>query len=63
MSTFLSLGFRGWSSVFNFGFRPSHYTFTLKIATAMLAETLTNFQHSMQLIPDSLSWASTLLGH
>jgi hypothetical protein len=28
---------------------PNHYTFTLKMATAMLAETLDNTQHSTRL--------------
>jgi hypothetical protein len=34
---------------------PIHYIFTLKMATAMFAETLDNFQHSKRLIPDSRS--------
>jgi hypothetical protein len=69
---FLFLGFRGWSSMFNFGFRswaasyslphvrllntPNHYTFTLKMATAMFAETLDNFQYSTRLNPESRSY-------
>jgi hypothetical protein len=35
--------------------RP-HYTFTLKMATAMFAETLFNTQHSTRLTPDSKSY-------
>jgi hypothetical protein len=35
--------------------RPNHYTFTLKMATAMFAETLDNFQHSTRLIPEGRS--------
>jgi hypothetical protein len=31
----------------------SHYTFTLKMATAMLSEMLDNAQHSMQLTPEA----------
>jgi hypothetical protein len=34
---------------------PNQDTFTLKIATVMSAETLENFQHSMQLILGSQS--------
>jgi hypothetical protein len=34
---------------------PNHYRFTLKMATAMSAETMDNFQHSTQLIPESRS--------
>jgi hypothetical protein len=34
---------------------PNHSRFTLKMATAMFAETLDNFQHSMRLIPKSWS--------
>jgi hypothetical protein len=32
---------------------PIHYIFTLKMATAAFAETVNNFQHSMQLIPEA----------
>jgi hypothetical protein len=32
---------------------PNLYIFNLKIATAMFAKTLDNFQHSMCLIPES----------
>jgi hypothetical protein len=32
---------------------PNHYVFTLKMAVAMFAETLDNFQHSTLLIPES----------
>jgi hypothetical protein len=35
--------------------RPTN-TFTLKMATATLAETLDNFQHSTQFIPESRSF-------
>jgi hypothetical protein len=31
---------------------PNHYTFTLKMVTAMFGETLDNSQHSTQLIPE-----------
>jgi hypothetical protein len=34
---------------------PSHYLLTLKVATAMFAETLDNFQLSMLLISESRS--------
>jgi hypothetical protein len=37
---------------------PNHYTFTLKMVTAMSAETLDNSQHSTRLIPESLSCTS-----
>jgi hypothetical protein len=32
--------------------RPNHYIFTLKMATAMFAEMLDNFQHSMRHSPE-----------
>jgi hypothetical protein len=36
---------------------PSHHKFTLKMATAMFAETLDTFQHSTRLFPESRSCA------
>jgi hypothetical protein len=35
---------------------PNHYTFTLKMANAMFAETLYNTQHSTRLTPESRSY-------
>jgi hypothetical protein len=38
---------------------PNHHTFTLKMATAILAETLDNSQHSMRLNPESRIYTLT----
>jgi hypothetical protein len=35
---------------------PSHYLVALKMATALFPEMLDNFQHLMQLIPESQSY-------
>jgi hypothetical protein len=32
---------------------PNHYTFTQQMATAVFAETLGNFKHSVWLIPEN----------
>jgi hypothetical protein len=34
---------------------PNQYTFTLKMATVMFAETLDNLQHSTRLVPENIS--------
>jgi hypothetical protein len=39
---------------------PNHYTFTLKMATAMFAETLDDSRHLTQLIPETRSYALNL---
>jgi hypothetical protein len=35
---------------------PNHYTFTLKMATAMFVETLDDSEHSTRLTPESQSY-------
>jgi hypothetical protein len=42
---------------------PNQYTFTLEIATAMFAKTLGNFQHLVQLIPESQSYTLQHCGY